>query len=141
MINELKVFNGKALLIRGLPGNTDQLFSRNDIIIQNHLPAKELEKAMNQSEYIISRSGYTTIMDICKLQKKSILIPTPGQTEQEYLANHLQNLGWCLAVSQEKFSLAEYFKKAQNFKYELPDLKMDTYKEVLTNFINSIPNN
>ena len=44
---------------------------------------------MEKAEYVISRSGYSTIMDIIALGKKSILIPTPGQTEQEYLANYL----------------------------------------------------
>ncbi|CAA9505032.1 MAG: UDP-N-acetylglucosamine--N-acetylmuramyl-(pentapeptide) pyrophosphoryl-undecaprenol N-acetylglucosamine transferase [uncultured Segetibacter sp.] len=135
---ELTHFKGKAMLVRGLPGNNELVSSQNDLVIKNHLPAKELEKVINESEFIVSRSGYTTVMDICKLQKKSILIPTPGQTEQEYLAIHLQKQGWCLAAYQPKFSLSESLHKAENFKYQLPDLKMETYKEVLTNFINSI---
>lgn len=138
VLNQLKVFKVKALLVRGLPGNAELLSSQNDLEIKNHLPAKELEKVMNESEYIISRSGYTTVMDICKLHKKSILIPTPGQTEQEYLAYHLQKQGWCLAASQENFSLEKSLQKAQNFKYQLPDLKMETYKEILTDFINGL---
>lgn len=138
MLNELKTFNGKAMLVRGLPGNTKTLSAKSDLVIKNHLPAKELEKAFNESEYIISRSGYTTVMDICKLQKKSILIPTPGQTEQQYLAHHLQKQGWCLSVSQKNFTLSESLQKAQNFKYRLPDLNMEKYKEILTDFINSL---
>lgn len=138
MLNELKTFNGKAMLVRGLPGNTKNLSAKSDLVIKNHLPAKELEKAFNESEYIISRSGYTTVMDICKLQKKSILIPTPGQTEQQYLAHHLQKQGWCLSVSQKNFTLSESLQKAQNFKYRLPDLNMEKYKEILTDFINSL---
>jgi len=140
MLYELKVFKGRVLVVRGLPGNSEQLLSENELVIKNHLPAKELEKAMNESEYIISRSGYTTVMDICKLRKKSILIPTPGQTEQEYLANHLQKQGWCLSASQEKFSLQASMQKAQNFNYQLPDLKMEAYKELLSDFINGLKN-
>jgi hypothetical protein len=60
------------------------------IEIKNHLPGSELAQVLLQSEYIISRSGYTTVMELLSLQKKSILIPTPGQTEQEYLAKKLQ---------------------------------------------------
>ena len=138
MLNQLKSFKGGWLMVRGLPGNAGQLPSENETQIKNHLPARELEKAMNESEYIISRSGYTTVMDICKLKKKSILIPTPGQTEQEYLAVHLQNQGWCLTAAQEKFSLKESLQKANDFKYQLPDLKMETYKEVLNDFINNL---
>jgi uncharacterized protein (TIGR00661 family) len=139
MLDELKTFKGKAMLVRGLLGNTKTLSTKNDLVIKNHLPAKELEKAFNESGYIISRSGYTTVMDICKLQKRSILIPTPGQTEQEYLAYHLQKQGWCLSVSQKNFVLSESLQKAQNFKYQLPDLNMEKYKEVLTDFINDLP--
>jgi UDP-N-acetylglucosamine:LPS N-acetylglucosamine transferase len=128
------------MLIRRLPGSTDFLSTRDDIIIKNHLRAKDLEAAINESEYVISRSGYTTVMDVCKLQKKSILIPTPGQTEQEYLAAHLQKQGWCMAVSQDKFRLGQCLEKAKNFKYQLPDLHMDTYKQVVIDFITSLSN-
>lgn len=138
ILNQIKDFKGKALVVRGLPGSAALLPTHNDLVIKNHLPAKELEKVINESEYIISRSGYTTVMDICKLQKKSILIPTPGQTEQKYLAIHLQKQGWCFAVSQENFSLERSLQKAKNFNYQLPDLRMENYKEILTHFINEL---
>jgi uncharacterized protein (TIGR00661 family) len=138
IINELKDFKQKAMLVRGLPGSTGLLSCGNDVIIKNHLPARDLEKFMNESEYIISRSGYTTVMDICKLQKKSILIPTPGQTEQEYLAHHLQLQGWCVAAKQENFSLEKSLQKAQHFEYKLPDLNMEAYKETLDGLISGL---
>lgn len=137
MLAQLASFKEKVLLVRGLPGNTE-LLPVNDLEIKNHLNAKELEKVIHESEYIISRSGYTTVMDICKLPKKSILIPTPGQTEQEYLAIHLQQQGWCLAASQKNFSLQKELQKARNFHYQLPDLEMETYKEVLNEFITAL---
>ena len=77
-------------MVRGLPGNPNLIPSTNTIKFYNHLPAEELNKEMNKAEYIISRSGYSTIMDIRNASEKSILIPTPGQTEQEYLAGYLQ---------------------------------------------------
>ena len=138
LLAELKTFEGKALLVRGLPGNETVLKTQNDVIIKNHLPAKELERAFHESEYIISRCGYTTVMDICKLKKKSILIPTPGQTEQQYLAKHLEKQGWCLAASQEDFSLKVLLEKAQKFNYRLPDLDMELYKKIITNFVNDL---
>ncbi len=138
MINLFTCFKGKTLLVRGLRGKEKLLSAQNDVKIKNHLPARELEKVINESEYIISRSGYTTVMDLCKLKKKSILIPTPGQTEQEYLADHLQKQGWCLEASQENFTLEKSLKKARNFDYRLPDLTMEAYKEILTDFMNSL---
>ncbi len=55
----------------------------------------ELEHALNQSAMVLSRSGYTTIMDLAKLGKKAFFIPTPGQYEQEYLARRLDKKEWC----------------------------------------------
>lgn len=50
-----------------------------------------IEKALNGSKLLISRSGYSTIMDIIQLPIKAIFIPTPGQPEQEYLADSLRH--------------------------------------------------
>ncbi|MDB5247658.1 MAG: glycosyltransferase [Segetibacter sp.] len=137
VLKEIEKFTGKILLVRGLPGDLEELASTNQVTIINHLPAKKLEDAFNASEFIISRSGYTTVMDICKLQKKSVLIPTPGQTEQEYLAKHLQEQGWCLSVRQENFSLHEMLERARSFQYKIPKLNMEEYKAVLTGFVNN----
>lgn len=59
-----------VLLVRGLPGNNEIIETTENITIKNHLPSKELEDAFCKSDLIISRSGYTTVMDICKLEKK-----------------------------------------------------------------------
>ena len=72
-----------------------------------------------KAEFIISRSGYSTIMDIAALQKKSILIPTPGQTEQEYLADHLMKKQFAFWVNQNEFSLLKNIEEARNFDYHL----------------------
>ena len=78
------------MLVRGLPEENKKLQAdQKSIEIVNHLSAEELNIAFQQSEMIISRSGYSTIMDLVKLGKKAILVPTPGQTEQEYLADYL----------------------------------------------------
>ena len=64
------------------------------IKIYNHLPADKLNELLIRSEYIIARSGYSTIMDLAKIQRNAILVPTPGQTEQEYLARYLHEKKW-----------------------------------------------
>jgi UDP-N-acetylglucosamine transferase subunit ALG13 len=56
-----------------------------------HLLSKELETMFNSAELVICRSGYSSIMDLFVLDKRAILIPTPGQPEQEYLAKHLKS--------------------------------------------------
>ena len=56
-------------------------------------------------------------MDIAALQKKSILIPTPGQTEQEYLADHLMKKQFAFGADQNNFSLLENIQAAKRFEY------------------------
>ena len=75
---------------------------------------------MLKAEYVISRSGYSTVMDIMTLQKKSILIPTPGQTEQEYLARYYRKNNMAYIAGQKDFSLVNSIEKAKQFPYHLP---------------------
>jgi len=48
-----------------------------------------LKKVICQAQMVVARAGYSTIMDLWTLQKKALLVPTPGQPEQEYLAKHV----------------------------------------------------
>jgi len=57
-----------------------------NVSFYNVATGKVIENLLNRSRLLIARSGYTTIMDIHHLDIKAIWIPTPGQTEQEYLA-------------------------------------------------------
>jgi uncharacterized protein (TIGR00661 family) len=139
IINEIAKYAGTATIVRGLPGEEFLIPSTNMIKFYNHLSAEEFNKEMMKAEYIISRSGYSTIMDLVKLQKKSILIPTPGQTEQEYLANYLSQKQIAYCVSQKEFSLASALQKAKQFSYCLPSYNnKQTLEKVISNFISSI---
>jgi len=73
--------------------------------VVNYLGTQALEKAMNQSNLIIARSGYSTIMDLAVLGKKAFFIPTPGQFEQEYLAENLQSKGISSFSNQQDFTI------------------------------------
>jgi len=119
IINEISHYNGTATIVRGLPGASSLIPSTNDIHFYNHLPVDEFNKEMERAGYVISRSGYSTVMDIITLGKKSILIPTPGQTEQEYLAKYLTQKQLALCISQKDFSLNEVLQKAVAFDYDI----------------------
>jgi UDP-N-acetylglucosamine:LPS N-acetylglucosamine transferase len=76
-------------------------------------------------------------MEILSLQKKSILIPTPGQSEQEYLAEHLIKQNWCYTFDQ-KDDFEFHLQKAKSFKYNLPEMNMHLHEEIISGFINSL---
>lgn len=120
IIKEIVHYHSTATIIRGLPGDASIIPSTNMIRFINHLPADELNDEMEKAEYIISRSGYSTVMDIVAVQKKSILISTPGQTEQEYVGNNLMKKKIAVCVLQKEFSLDKALREASAFDYALP---------------------
>ena len=75
----------------------------------------QLEQAFNESEVVLCRSGYTTVMDLAKLGKKAFFIPTPGQYEQEYLAKKLQKSGLVPYALQDDFKVSD-LEQIENYK-------------------------
>lgn len=95
-----------------------------------HLNGPALAKAIQNATYIISRGGYTSLMELIPFGKKLILVPTPGQTEQEYLAKRWQEQGWAITFDQTAFKLATALKAAADFSYQPVPFKSFT-KEAL----------
>lgn len=139
IIHEIAHYNGTATIVRGLPSEKSLLPSTNMIRFYNHLTAEELQKEISKAAYVISRSGYSTVMDMAALQKKTILIPTPGQTEQEYLARYLTERKMALCISQKNFSLLTALAEATAFSYQpFPVNNRETLKETISSFIQSL---
>ncbi len=92
-------------LVQGLPSGELRLTQDSNITIYNFLLAEQLQKKIHEAGIIVSRSGYTTVMDLYLLRKKAIMIPTPGQTEQEYLAEHLDTHSNFTFGNQKDFDL------------------------------------
>ena len=121
IMNGIRQYTGTATMVRGLPGIETPISSSNDIRFYNHLPSEEFNKEIQKAEYVISRSGYSSVMDIVTLNKKSILISTPGQTEQEYLAKYLTQIQVAFCISQKDFSLKGALQKAVAFDYRITE--------------------
>lgn len=96
----------KAIVVRGLPGDHSELKAQNYTAkVFNHLASPLLEEYILKSKVVICRAGYSSIMDLVALRKSALLIPTPGQTEQEYLANYHLNQGNFHSQKQANFDL------------------------------------
>lgn len=114
MLLQMTKVSFKMVLVRGLPGASNKIINTNkNLQIFDHLSATELNKLIQSSKIIIARSGYSTIMDLIALQQTAVLIPTPGQTEQEYLAIYLSTKKYFVAAQQRGFNLV---KELNNFK-------------------------
>jgi uncharacterized protein (TIGR00661 family) len=128
---------GTIIIVRGKPGDHDTPHAPGNCIIVNHLTTKEFQEVFSVSEFIISRSGYTSIMEILSLQKKTILIPTPGQTEQEYLATHLMQQHWCYSCNQDD-DLLSHIYKAEAFQFIFPPLHKSYLAKAVEEFLTGL---
>jgi uncharacterized protein (TIGR00661 family) len=138
LLKELEQQPGKTILVRGLPQEGEAVQIRNNVTIFNHAPASLLNEMMCNAELVISRSGYTTVMDLLKLGKKSILVPTPGQAEQEYVATHLHKEKLAYTVSQAQFNLQKALASASEFPYQVNPWPMEEYKKVIQRMIEQV---
>lgn len=138
LIKQLKHFVDKIILVRGLPNSNDQIDLPENITVYNHLPSREMLQAFEQSEFLISRSGYSTVMDAFTLHKKCIFIPTPGQTEQEYIGQRLASNRMALVYTQAEFNIENALAAALDFQFHFPLNTMNNLLEMaIDNFITS----
>ncbi|BAV09370.1 conserved hypothetical protein [Filimonas lacunae] len=129
LVDQLKA---PVLLLRAKPGTTDLPTAPANCTVVNHLASTQMQQVIAESEYIVSRSGYTTVMELLSLQKKAVLIPTPGQTEQEYLATRLQQQHWSYCCNQQD-DLLYHFNQALSFTYQLPVIPNHQLEEAISN--------
>lgn len=114
LLHQLNHYAGKVVLVRGLPtAAADSIADTPSLTVFNYLSGIELQQVINEAGVVISRPGYSTVMDLLPLGKKCIFIPTPGQAEQEYLAAYLSARGFAIAGHQHNFSLAKLLEQAQ----------------------------
>lgn len=105
IIQQAKQLNQPLLLIQG---KTEvQVIEKREgtITVQAFASGAELNAILLKAEVVLCRSGYSSIMDLVSLGKPAILVPTPGQTEQEYLARVCQDKGWFYTQAQDQFDL------------------------------------
>lgn len=115
IMTQLKNINGKFIVIRGHQAPYKKSIPSH-VELVSLAQSKLLFQLIEQSEIIVCRSGYSSIMDLFNLQKPAILIPTPGQTEQEYLARILNEKGLYYAVKQKDLMLDSHLAHAKDFK-------------------------
>jgi UDP-N-acetylglucosamine transferase subunit ALG13 len=117
LFKELRTFHGSAVMVRGVFSN-DFIPSEGKVRIINYASSSELNTLICSSGIILCRSGYTSVMDLLLLGKKGILIPTPGQAEQEYIGRHLHQKNLALTAKQTSFSLETAFESDNKITIE-----------------------
>jgi hypothetical protein len=94
---------GRKVFVLGVTESDDDLyrrFRREDLEIHPMASGTLRQELFNRARVIVSRAGYSTVMDLVEHGKLALLIPTPNQTEQEYLAYHLSSQHYFAVRSQ-----------------------------------------
>ena len=105
VLRQLAAAPARGLVALGRPG-VDERRSIGGWQIAGYLGRKEQQQAMNRCRLAVVRAGYSTIMELAELGRPAVLIPTPGQTEQEYVTDYLAGRGHAYAAAQSSLDLA-----------------------------------
>ena len=95
----------KFIFIRGKTQSKEHYFVSENVEVVSYLTSRDLNDVLLASKVLVCRAGYSSIMDLTALGKKALLIPTPGQTEQEYLAQYLNEQQLFLRQDQDTIDL------------------------------------
>lgn len=114
-IEQSSSLNGKIIIVCGKTessgvrtiGNTE---------IYDHASREMIYSMMKGTNMIISRPGYSSVMEIVSMNKKALFIPTPGQTEQEYLGRYFKEKGYFHSVQQKNMDLEKDILTADNIQ-------------------------
>ncbi len=107
---------GKKMVLLGKPSENIEYKLDEFTTVKSHAGREEMSVLMNRAKFIISRSGYTTVMEIAELgKKKCLFIPTPGQTEQVYLSQYYQKKGWFYSKSQYYLDIVKDVEEAKKY--------------------------
>nr|MBP6456603.1 hypothetical protein [Chitinophagaceae bacterium] len=119
----------KCVLIQGKKTSNNSVTTIENIEKIPFANSNEIENYFQKSKIIICRSGYSTIMDLIKLRKNAILIPTPGQREQEYLGAYLEERKYFLTATQQKVEIENGILRYENVEFKtFPTQNMEQYK-------------
>ncbi len=116
ILKQVRKLHGEKMVILGRPHDNFEKKLDRSTCVKSYVTEEEKIVLMNRARFIISRSGYTTMMDIAELQKKrGLFIPTPGQTEQEYLSEYYMKQRWFYSKSQYKLKIDKDIEMAREY--------------------------
>jgi UDP:flavonoid glycosyltransferase YjiC (YdhE family) len=123
-----------AIVIRGMRGQENELSLKtpDKLSLIPHLETLRFASILRQADYVLCRSGYSSIMDLVALGIPAILIPTPGQSEQEYLAASLARKGWFKVIHQKELNLSCLPEKSA--KWIVPDFNQNALQSQQLHF-------
>lgn len=112
---QLKTSDLNTVVIRGITEKFEESQLNMNVKIFTHLKSDEICQLISKSKIVLCRPGYSSIMDLTALGKDAIFVPTPGQTEQEYLAKHFMAQKVFFSMKQKDFNLELAIEQSANY--------------------------
>jgi UDP-N-acetylglucosamine:LPS N-acetylglucosamine transferase len=137
LVSQVPGLDGKVVITLGKTENMDK-FNEDGIETYSFLSKNDREDFLNRSKLVVSRSGYSTILDLAVIGTKALMTPTPGQIEQEYLARYHNQKGTFYAVNQNNIYLARDIKIAQKTTGITRKCDVDKTVENIMNIVNNV---
>jgi len=129
----------KFIFIQGKTQTKAHHFAADHVEVVSYLTSSNLNETLLASKVVVCRSGYSSIMDLAALGKKAILIPTPGQTEQEYLAESLSRQNIFLTQQQDQIDLEKGLQQVKTTKGIRPgDVQTDAFRATLKKWVEEL---
>lgn len=128
----------RTLVVRGITEENKRAQLTEMVETVSHLTSEKMNEALLQSDAVICRSGYSSVMELASLGKPAILIPTPGQTEQEYLAERLSEKNFFVTKNQDSLNMQEGLLKLKQLNNRKISYEGNLFKEALKNFLEVI---
>lgn len=129
VLSQLDRLDGKVVVTLGRPAENKNILRKDDkVTIYTHLNRADMNNMMQRAKHVICRSGYSTVMELLALSKSAMFIPTPGQTEQEYLGEIYREQGLFTSCSQEELDLGnlEFYPSEKLRAQKIPVNQLDT---------------
>lgn len=121
VLSQVHDLPGRTVVALGRAGSRAKVEDDGHVAIHPYLDRRAQEEMMNRARLVVSRSGYTTLMELTELRRRALFVPTVGQSEQEYLARRHRELGHAYAVDQPALRLARDAAIALGYR-GLPDV-------------------
>lgn len=135
LIHQLRALPVSVLLVAGKTEDTSS-YRDNNIEVVPYLTSYTLNEAIAKSKYVICRSGYSSIMDLACMGKQALLIPTPGQTEQELLAKQLHQANICPMQNQSEIDLKKGLEEMDNYSgFDASIYNNDIFSPILKDWL------
>lgn len=134
----LQQIPGQHMMILGKPSAEQKTWTEGNIEFHTHLATKDFAEAVKRADFVVSRGGYSTVMDMAELGAKCIFVPTPGQFEQIVLAHDLSKAGYAVEIPADELStetLTSAFEKSVKMpKVAKQNLLHDAVEDVVRKF-------